>query len=200
VWNLRKRRAWNRSADPTTDDGQRLDRVIGTKYPQTVAAMRTPEMRTALASQNAEITRILSLPEFAPIDAAFRTARGRRSYDVNWYQPCGPTSIAQLAKDVDMESHYQTFYSKWSEAAHSYGFFDHIYVDDAGPSIEQVRNFEDIGYVIGMAHATAHGVFRLFIDHYRPGEVRSFCLKYVKEWRVRALQIPKVTVNRKERE
>src|SRR6185369_8240486 len=113
------------------------------------------------------------------INGAFEVLRKRKPYDVEWFKPCGGTSIAGIARDVKMGAHYRFFYSKWSELMHSSGFFDHIWVDDQGASVEQVRNVEEIANAISMSSSMAQGVFRIFIRRYRPGELDSFNRKYL---------------------
>jgi hypothetical protein len=88
------------------------------------------------------------------------------------------------------------FYSKWSESMHSSGFFEHVYTDAAGTSIEQLRSLERFDEPIRMACTLSYGVFRLIVARYRPGEHETFALKYVQEWRARLFAIPKVNINR----
>jgi hypothetical protein len=176
-------------------EGKRFAEKIK-RFPGTVSRLQSEEMAKDAASQNAEIDKILAKPEFAKIDRAFEAFHIKRGYDQDWYIPYGPTSIAKLASDVGMDVHYAVFYNKYSEIMHSSGFFDHVHVDEKGVSIEQIRTTEHFDEVVRMASTTAVDVFETIIKRYRSGELKSFHLKYAREWRDRFLKIPKVVINR----
>ena len=196
VWNLRKRRRSNRMVDPTTDEAKTAKATVGRDFEGVITALQTVEHQAEFSRQNANIDMILADPELAKIDRAFEALRKGKPYDVEWFKPCGVSSIAAIARDVKMGAHYRFFYSKWSELMHSSGFFDHIWVDDQGASVEQIRDVEEIANAISMSVSIAQGVFRLFIRRNRPGEINSFNRKYVNEWRMRAMNIPKMKIDR----
>lgn len=198
VWNLRKRRRSNLVADPSTNEAKDATAQAGSDFDSVITALQTPAMHASCSQENANIDAILADPELAKIDHAFEALRKGKVYDVEWYKPCGATSVASIARNVGMAAHYRFFYSKWSELMHSSGFFDHVWVDDKGASVEQVRDVEEIANAISMAASMAQGLFHLFIRRYRPGEQDSFRRKYLSEWRDRAMNIPKVKIDRQD--
>lgn len=197
VWNLRKRRAWNRTTDPATQESKDFEALLAKEHADTLAKLRTPEMQHEAIHANKSIDQILAQPAFAKIDREFTSRRGTKPYDPEWYVPCGPASIRKLAAEVGMEVHYRMFYSKWSEMMHSSGFFEHVYTDDSGTSVEQIRGLEHFEEAIRSACTFTTDVFRLIIRRYRPGEETAYSTKYMTEWRDRFLNIPKVNINRK---
>ena len=197
VWNLRKRRSWNLTTDPNTPEGKDFDALLSSEHAETLAKMRTPQMRHEARTQNVDIDRILSDPDLARIDRQFTALRGNKKFDPDWYAPCGPTSVFQIAREVGMIVHYRMFYSKWSESMHSSGFFEHVYTDSSGTSVEQVRSLERFDEPIRNACTISYGVLRLIINRYRPGENEAFARKYMSEWRERFFKIPKVNLNHK---
>ncbi len=197
VWNLRRRRRGNRVVDPATDEAREAKTNVGPDFAGILDALQTTEHQAGTTMENANIDRILTEPEFAKIDRAFEALRKNRPFDVEWYKPCGPASIAAVAKEVNMTAHYRFFYSRWSLFMHSSGFFDHLHVDDLGAAVEQIRDVEEIANAASMASSMAIGVFRTVLRRYRPGELDAFGIKYLTEWRQRARNIPKVSLHRK---
>lgn len=197
VWNLRKRKRINKRTDKATPEGVTFATKIK-EYSGTVAALQTDIMSAEANKQNADIDAILSSPELAKIDRQFEALKTpKRDFDKEWFTPAGISSVAMMARDVDLEALYYVFYDKYSEVMHSSGFFDHLHVDEDGASIEQIRSPEDFDGVLKMAYNCAFAFYRLIIVRYRPGEDVNFSLKYMQEWRERAMQVPKIQINRK---
>jgi hypothetical protein len=200
VWNLRKRKRINKRTDSTTPEGIGFAAKIK-QYSDTVAALQTDAMASEANKQNADIDAILKDTELAKIDRQFEALRNptkgpKRDFDKEWFTPAGISSIAKMARDVDLEPLYYIFYDRYSEVMHSSGFFEHLHVDEDGASIEQIRSPEDFDGVLKMAYNCAFAFHRLIIERYRPGEDVNFSLKYMQEWRDRAMQVPKIEINR----
>lgn len=195
VWNLRKRRRFHASLAPGAPEANALLQAVGPSFADIVAKQQTPEQQAEINKQNMELDRLLSSPQYAAINQAFEGLK-KLTHDVDWYRPCGPKNLREIARDVGMMAQYRFFYSKWSEAMHSSGAFDHIYVDEHGASVEPVRDLAAIASSINTTWAFAYAVFHLVLKRYRPGELPRLAEKYVNEWREGLWTTKKATANR----
>jgi len=145
-----------------------------------------------IIKQNSEINAILKSKEYSVINLEFERLKKNKKYEVAWYRPWGPKSIAELATCLGQKGEYLIYYGYLSNMTHSQSY-DHMIIYIGNKLIfENIRNLENIDTVIRTTSSICYRVYRSILEKYLPLEVDSFVRKYFEEWMERSTNIPRV--------
>lgn len=150
-------------------------------------------MEANARKQDADLAIILTNQKNKPISDEFDKLK-KKHFDVAWYRPAGPNSIADMVSRLDLESEYEFFYSQFSDITHVGAFDKHVKFDGNAVIFEPLRSPENIDTLVNVVASLAFRLFRLIINKYSPNEMTTFTHNYVSEWRNRFLSIPKVVI------
>ena len=192
VWHLRQERAMTRRVIPGTPEHDDFK-----KYAAAFPDMKDPVKRVALGAeapeQDAAISAILTNSNNKSINDAFDKLK-RRPFDVPWYRPGGPCSIANMARKLKLDAEYYFFYSEFSDICHAGAFSKHVKVVGKVVIFEPIRSPEGFRTLVNVVATLALRIFRLVITKYFPEDVESFNRNYITQWRTRFLSVPEVVV------
>jgi hypothetical protein len=188
VWQLRRLRTWDRRVIPTTSEHLRFKKAI-----KQLNLSQDGEKQQDASKEISEIDKLLSKDGYKEINAEFdKIKMSNRDYDKQWYLPCGAKSIADMARQLEIEPQYDIFYAQFSEIAHAQSFRKHILVKGKGIVFEPIRHLEGIRSFLTIVLALAIGLYQSVLNEYRSGELPNFSRKYLEEWRSRFLSIKDV--------
>jgi len=142
-----------------------------------------PTLGAEATARLAEINRILSQPELAPIDLAYTAARGKRKVDPEWYELDGLKSIRQVADAVGRLAEYEFFYSKGSQVTHTGSYKDHVRFAGGEVRFKPIRHLQSINLLLSFVVAIVLGTYQKILTRYRPGELPAYGRKYLNDWR-----------------
>jgi hypothetical protein len=183
IWDLRNKRFWNRRLIPGTPENLEFSNDIKYEPPPEVGAAQDPVF---LQSEIDRIDAILAKPEYTAINAKFAALNGKYT---NWYSPYFG-SVKKIAEALKREGRYHVFYSSYSKYTHGLAMSSQFVAVNGQMHITGIRAVEGIDQLLQGTYIFAHEVFYNTLKHYRPDEVKRYCLKYVKEWRFRILSTP----------
>jgi hypothetical protein len=198
VWHLRQKRSWTRRAIPGTSEYNRFQ-----KHLDILSDMKDTAKRKAIEAsarkQDEDLVSILTNQKNKPINDEFDKLK-KKHFDVAWYCPGGPNSIADMASRLNLESEYEFFYSQFSDITHVGAFDKHVKFDGKAVIFEPLRSPESIDTVVNVVASLAFRLFRLIINKYFPKEIKTFTHNYISQWRTPFLSIPKVVIKAQKRE
>lgn len=192
VWHLRQRRVWARRAIPGTPEHAHFKKHT-TTLSDVKDATNPAVLEKKAKKQDADISAILTNTNNKPINDAFDKIK-KRHFDVSWYKPGGPSSIADMAERLRLDAEYDLFYSQFSDISHAGAFEKHVKFDGKAVVFEPIRSPEGIRTTVTVVATLAFRVFRLIITKYFPQEIQSFSESYITQWRTRFLSVPDVIV------
>lgn len=191
VWHLRQKRSWARRAIKGTPENALFQKHLKALYDFNDLNKQT-KIETEGVQQDADFTRILTNQNNKSINEDFDKLK--KKHDVAWYSPHGPSSIADMAKRLNLESEYEFFYTQFSDITHAGAFDKNIKFEGTAVIFEPIRSPENIDTILTVVASLAFRVFRLIINKYLPAELTTFTHNYVTQWRSRFLSIPKVII------
>lgn len=193
VGSVRRKRDWARRLLVGTAEHREFDALW---IARTGSSYRiTADKRAEALKEETNLTDLLNNPNYKQVNDEFEVAR--RKYDKPWYSvgPHGVRSIAAMAEHLNRGIDYTAVYSPLSALAHGSDTFDHFGVTPEGfPTIEPIRAPMELGMSCRTAGTTIVEAYRLFIEHYRPGEIEQFNESYANKWRP-LLFPPSVTID-----
>ena len=191
VWHLRQKRLWARRAIKGTPENAHFQKNL-----DTLSTFNDPinraEIEVGAKKQDADIYRILTNQNNKSINEDFDKLK--KKYDVAWYSPHGPNSIADMATRLNLDSEYEFFYTQFSDITHAGAFEKHIKFDGTAVIFEPIRIPANIDTLITVVAALTFRIFSLIIKKYLTDELKTFTHNYITQWRVRFLSIPKVVI------
>lgn len=191
VANLRRNRLWAlRSTAGTPQNAKMASDPQLKSILDAVAA----EAATPAQAQIAEFDRICGKDAYKSINEAFEKAcKGNKEKD--WYNLLGMDSIRAVAKSLNRLVEYDLFYSGASQLLHSSAMGPHIKVHVKDEfTVKPIRTIEGATSILNFCIGAAIRSFQLIVNHYRPGEAKTFSRIYAEEWRAAYLGIPKISV------
>jgi hypothetical protein len=197
VGEIRKERIWGFRAQSApsessflSDMGELGVDIIG----------KRPDLAADGVKHVADTDRILALPEYAPINAAFEVVKSkdRRHREPSWYKVLGKGSIAAIARELRRAPEYTIYYGNASQVVHSSSYKDQMTFNSKSKgravSASPIRSLADAHTAFNYAFTTAMHVFHRVIAFYRPDELHAHAIKYVTEWREAFVNIPSIVV------
>lgn len=140
-----------------------------------------------------EITKILNMEKFIEINKQFEELeKKKRNKAIDWFEPSGPNSICDMATRLKLKGEYDLIYSPYSEITHGVALNEHIVIDKELLVFEPIRSLKGFDSEITILGSFTLNIYRKIISQYRPDEISIFKEKYLKEWRIRFRNIPKV--------
>ena len=197
VGDIRKERLWGLRAQKATKEHTDFLKEMG-RLGEDILANR-PTLETECVKHVTDTERILALPEYAEINAAFdahKKKNGNREPD--WYKVLGKRNIKDIARELQKLPEYLMFYGHGSRVAHSASFKDHIMFKATGVTVSPLRNAEGIHNAFNYTFSTAIALFQRVLGFYRPAELRQFWSTYLNEWRAPFMNIPRANIEYKD--
>lgn len=193
VWNLRLRRKWAlRFVSSSADHNNFIKKVE--KYQESLLA-RSQEHNDEASEQADAISNLLSKEPYHEINQEFDRLKGDRKYDVPWYKPAGPSSIADMAERVGYGAEYEVFYSQYSQIMHASSQLDNVKFANGSITFEPIRKLDRLRPILNVGIGFSIKAFKTVLNKYRPQEIQNFSEKYAKDWRDAFLSIKDVTYN-----
>lgn len=190
VSNLRKERLWASRAIQGTPEEAAFDPI--TKSLGLDIHAKEPGLAIDAKKHLPEVNRILAQPEFKEIDFEFNQRRGRKKWDLEWYELFGARSIRQVAQAVGRLPEYELYYAKGSEITHSASYNDHIRFVNNQVRFKPIRHLQGIDMLTSFVVCVAIRSFQNVLRYYRSDELPAFSKKYVEEWRTPFLSVKSV--------
>jgi hypothetical protein len=187
VWHRRDEALWARRSVPGTPEHE--------KFHLACAGLlndgKTNEFEDDARRQLEEITKILSGDDFKDINKKFdELKKPGKDFDVAWYQPWGPNSVADMANRLRLSGEYMLFYSMFSKATHCQAFRRHLHIGENGLHFQPIRDLKDISTVLNISLSYTINIYHMILERYRPYELDVFRQKYATQWRKRFWNIP----------
>jgi hypothetical protein len=193
VWNLRLRRKWAlRFVSSSADHNDFIRKVE--KYQESLLA-RSQEHNDEASQQAEAISNLLSNALYHEINQEFDRLKGNRKYDVPWYKPAGPNSMADMAERVGYGAEYEVFYSQYSQIIHASSQLDNVKFANNSIIFEPIRKLDHLRPILNVGIGFSIRAFKTVLSKYRPQEIENFSRKYTKDWRNAFLSIKGVTYN-----
>lgn len=191
VWNLRLRRKWVLRFVSSSNEHEDFARKVE-KYRDILS--NGIEKHSEVARQQADaIDELLGKEPYAEINQGLESLKGDRKFDVPWYTPCGPNSVADMATRVGCGAEYEVFYSKYSQIMHASAQLDNVKFECDSINFEPIRKLDRIKDILDVGVAFSFRAYRTVLKHYRPEELPNFSRKYSQEWQKAFLTIKKIT-------
>lgn len=186
VSQYRDERRWAARAIHGTPEEAAFTRIAGQLGIDIHA--RRPTLASEAKVHLADIDRILLKSEFKAIDQEFEAIKKKKkkrklTYEPNWYEPLGVTSIRTIADTLGRLPEYEIFYSKSSRVTHSASYKDQVRFGKLKAHLIPIRHYRDIDEVINFVVVIALSSFRNILHYYRPAELKAFAKKYMEDWR-----------------
>lgn len=191
IWHLRQILRYNNSSIDGTNENTEFKKILfGSPLEKVLEGARP--FQKEIIKQSAGINAILKSKEYSAINLEFERLKKNKTYDVAWYRPWGPKSIADIADCIGQKGEYLIYYVYLSNMTHSQSY-DHMITYLGNKLIlENIRNIENIDTVIKTTSSICYRVYRSILEKYLPLEVESFVRKYFEEWMERSTNIPRV--------
>ncbi|SOD02526.1 hypothetical protein SAMN05216486_1045 [bacterium JGI 053] len=91
----------------------------------------------------------------------------------------GPQDYADLARKLGHADEYRLVYRSLNDAVHGSNVQSHVSIETRGVAvIPTIRGLEEFGDVLEFTWIAGFRITQLMIEHYRPGEMRSFLLRF----------------------
>lgn len=191
VANIRKDLQWARRTQSGDDEEARFRGALGD-----FADVLEPTRERLEADGEEHINTLQDFFEREPwsiINARFDELRGNRPFDPNWYVEFGPRSFRQLNEAVGRLHEYELFYTVSSEKMHGSDFRSHIRFAQGEISLSPIRNLSAIAAVLNFSLSSALHTYQCVLNEYRPGQIREYSERYMRDWREPFLDIRGVT-------
>jgi hypothetical protein len=193
VWNLRLRRKWAlRFVSSSTEHNDFIRKVE--KYQESLLA-RSQEHNEDARQQADAISNLLSQAPYHEINQEFERLEGSRKFDVPWYKPGGPNSVADMAERVGYGAEYEVFYSQYSQIMHASAQLDNVKFMDDSITFEPIRKLDRLRPLLNVGIGFSIRAYKTVLKKYRPQEIENFSRKYAKDWRDAFLSIKGVSYN-----
>jgi len=193
VWNLRLRKKWAlRFVSSSADHSDFIRKVE--KYQESLLA-RSKEHNDEATEQAEAISNLLSKAPYHEINQEFDRLKGNRKYDVPWYKPAGPNSIADMAERIGYGAEYEVFYSQYSQIMHASSQLDNVKFENDSITFEPIRKLDRLRPILNVGIGFSIRAFQIVLSKYRPQEIENFSRKYAKDWRDAFLSIKGVAYN-----
>lgn len=189
VWQKREEALWAKRSIPGTAEHKRFrtacDRLLSPGKP----TVSEDEAKAQLEN----IKRLLDSSEFSEINSEFdKLKKHGKDFDVSWYCPRGPSTLADMARRMNLSGEYMLFYNTFSKATHCQEFRRHVSIERNVVKLQPIRHLEGIKTLLNVSISYALTIYEMILKRYRPGELSNFGRKYKNEWRERFMNIPTV--------
>jgi len=183
---------WATRSIPGTPQHESFRQVCG----DLLADAKATDFEQDAIQQLKELDELFADPEYLQITQEFdRLKRRDRDYDVAWFQPWGPTSIADMASRLGLSGEYTLFYHIFSRAAHCQEFRRHIASDGKVLNFQAIRYLDGIDTLLRLSLSYALHIYRMILNRYRPAELENYARKYATDWQARFRSIRGVKYN-----
>ena len=193
VWNLRMRRKWTLRFVTSSKEHEDFSKKVD-KYKNSLLA-RIDENNDDAKQQADAIDALLAQEPYVLINHEFERLKGDRKFDVPWYSPNGPSSIADMATRVGYGAEYESFYSRFSQIMHASTQLDHVKFESDTVTFEPIRKLDRLRTILNVGIGFSIKAYRIVLNHYRRQELENFSRKYVQQWRDTFLSIKEVSYN-----
>lgn len=192
VSNLRNIRSWALRMTEGTPQQEKFETDV--QELNSYVNFKKPDVQETARKQLEDVNHVLAQKDLKVIDSDLEKHK-RGNVEPNWYMPIlNSNSLRQVANSVNRIPEYIFFYEKGSKVTHSASYTDHIQFEkDKSIIFEPIRNLNDMPTLINYAMGTAIHTYRVIVTRYRPGELKDFRDKYIKDWRKYYLDIPVIT-------
>lgn len=191
VWNLRKKRYWNRCALEGTAEYTAHQVHMGDMDAGRISKWFNQEdLKDAIRKKDER----LQHPELAGVNAMFEARMKKSGKDVEWYEPFGISGLRSMATKLNKEAQYKVFFGQLSEGTHGKTLEQQIYfnADKGVMYFDHIRTFARVDDVFWLTFLQVMDLYSQTLRHYRPDEEKAFYRKYHNEWRDAYWSIPKV--------
>ena len=193
MWNLRLRHKWALRFVSSSSEHELFSRKVE-KYSESLLG-RIQEHNDDAKQQADAIDELLGKEPYAEINQNFERLKGRRKFDVPWYKPDGPNSVADMARKVDHGAEYEVFYSQYSQIMHASAQLDNVKFKANSVIFEPIRKLDRLKTLLNVGIGFSIRAYQRILKQYRPEELPNFSKKYSQEWRDAFLTITEVTYN-----
>lgn len=191
VSNMRQERLWALRGAHGSPENQSFSAAMA-QLGTDILSLR-PSLATDSQTHLDEVNRILAQPEFAPIDQDFERRKLKSKKEPKWHTPLGPTTVRQIAKELQRLPEYELFYSKGSQVTHTGSYKDYLRFSKGQLTFKPVRRLDGIATLLNFTFSLTFRCYEMVLKYYRPGEIKSFATRYQEEWRHPFLSIKDVT-------
>lgn len=189
VASLRDQRKWaNRATSGTSQNQEFIDGFAKAGIDHSWTSEMNPD---ETARYLEKINNILAQPELAGIEKSFENCvKKKRGRNVQWYQPLGVDSIAQIASALSRKHEYDIFYSKGSNVVHSGSHFDHIAFLESGLRFKGIRSVDGCKeFIMQIAHIAMRS-YRAVNQRYIPENEQELGRLWLERWRTPFFSMP----------
>lgn len=191
VSNMRQERLWASRGIHGSSDNQSFSAAMA-QLGTDIMSLR-PSLANDSKTLLAEVDKILAQPEFSSIDQDFERKKKKSGKEPKWHAPLGPGTVRQIAKELQRLPEYELFYSKGSQVTHTGSYKDYVRFSKEHLTFKPVRRLDGISALLKFTFSLAFRCYEMVLKNYRPGEMKSFATRYVREWREPFLSIKDVT-------
>jgi len=189
VWDLRQRILWAKRMIKEDDEQRKFSKKIGTYGSEITELLKKFENE---AKQEVEKLEKLLSKKYNKISQEFESLKQRLKrgdYEVEWFQPWGPSSLSDMASRLNRTVEYHVFYDQFSKIMHSTIMKEHVSFDGKTIGYEQIRKLSGIDTLLTVVIVFSIKTYIVVLEKYRPAEIQNFRIKYIDEWRKRFLSI-----------
>jgi hypothetical protein len=193
VWNLRLRRKWALRFVSSTGEHDDFSCKV-TKYGKKL--FDEMQEREGEAKQQVDaIDDLLAKLPYDQINQEFVRLKGNKKFDVPWYRPGGPNSIADMAAKVGYGAEYEVFYSQYSQIMHASDQLCNVRFGPDSITFEPIRKLDRLKTILNVGIGFSIRTYQSVLRKYRPQELANFSRKYMHEWQKALLTIKEVAYN-----
>ncbi|WPJ97808.1 DUF5677 domain-containing protein [Coraliomargarita algicola] len=192
VWNIRKKRYWNRCAlEGTAEHKAHQQHMKGMDTSRTSKRFDQAELWNAVNQDDKR----LQHPELATVNDMFEQRMKKSGKDVEWYVPFGVSGLRDIAIKLNKEAVYKVFFGKLSEATHGQTLEQQLYFSDTTGVMhfDHIRTLARVDDVFKLTFLQVMDLYSQTLRRYRPDEEKAFYHKYQNEWRDAYWRVPKVS-------
>lgn len=191
VSNLRQERLWALRGTHGNPENQSFSAAMA-QLGEDIFLLR-PSIATDSQVHLAEVNRILSQSAFIHIDQDFEQRKQKSKREPKWHSPLGPSTVRQIAKELQRLPEYELFYSKGSEVTHTGSYKDYLHFSDGRLTFKSIRRLDGIAPLLNFTISSTLRCYEMVLKYYRPGEIKSFATRYLEEWRQPFLSIKDIS-------
>jgi len=190
VSNLRKELQWLKRSIVGEKESEKFLKNIGD---YSAALEKTRDLMAKDAKPRIkEIEKLLATKAYDKANNELKSLYMKRGHEVAWHSPLGPKSVRALAKEIERQGEYETFYAQASTKMHSSGYKSHVKFSSDQVTLLPIRSIDGLKMPLTFILSTTFHTYRAILERYRPGQLGEFRSKYKDIWRAPFLNIPSV--------
>lgn len=190
-WDVRRQLSWARAAKAGTIEEKKFREDVSDAswFNADLFQNHQKEIDQTIGILEAKLT----APELRGVHARYEHLRKCEKRIKDWYALDGVGNLREMSKKVGLQALYKVFYSHFSESTHGGAIGRHMGFRGRELLFEPIRSPVDWDQVVRNALTFSFQTYRSIIKKYCPEEETAYNGTYIQDWRVRFLNIGKIT-------